>query len=108
MAENTGHKDDPRETEVNLGIRRVYNIGSYESLEVKVETTDKITWNTIEEREKKTENLTKILVKKFVNSKDIVFKGVKADEKHGTYKGDAAPATNTKSKGNSDELDELD
>lgn len=107
MAENTGEKSAPRETEVCLGIRRVYNVGSYESLEIKVETTDKITWNTIKEREQKTENLTKILVKKFANSKDVIFKGVKADEKHATYKGDSAPAAQTTS-GNSDELDELD
>ena len=102
---------ETRETEINLGIRRVYNIGSYESLEIKVETTDKITWSTIAEREKKTENLTKILVKKFANSKDIVFKGVQADEKHASYKGSNAGGASQDSapkSSNSDELDELD
>ena len=88
--EQEANATEPRETDIRLSIRRVYNVGAYESLEVSVESTDRIQWNNLKERQAKTENLTKLLVKKFAESKKIVFNGLAAVEKNATYKNAAA------------------
>lgn len=75
-----------RETDITVGIRRAYNVGPYETLEIKVETTDTIQWSDIEERVKKTNGLTKLLVKKFEKSHETVFKGLDVVEKNATYR----------------------
>lgn len=75
-----------RETEITVGIRRAYNVGPYETLEIKVESTDTIQWSDMEERIKKTNGLTKLLVKKFEASHETVFKGLDVVEKNATYR----------------------
>lgn len=77
---------EPRETDITLSIRRAYNVGPFETLEIKVETTDKIKWSSMEERFKKTEGLTQLLVKKFENSHKVIFQGLDVVEKNATYR----------------------
>ena len=75
-----------KETEITVGIRRAYNVGPYETLEIKVESTDTIRWQELDERIKKTNGLTKLLVKKFEASHETVFKGLDIVEKNATYR----------------------
>ena len=46
MDENKEAEKKAIETDVTVGIRRAYNVGAYETLEIKIETTDTIKWNT--------------------------------------------------------------
>jgi len=86
MDENKEAEKKAIETDVTVGIRRAYNVGAYETLEIKIETTDTIKWNTIEERVKKTNGLAKLLVKKFENTHETVFNGLDVVEKNATYR----------------------
>jgi len=83
---DTNDEKQVRETDVTVGIRRAYNVGPYETLEIKVETVDTIQWTDIDERVKKTNGLTKLLVKKFEKSHETVFKGLDVVEKNATYR----------------------
>lgn len=85
-SEKTSEKQEIRETDITVAIRRAYNVGPFETLEIKVETTDTIQWTSIEDRIKKTNGLTKLLVKKFEKSHETVFKGLDVVEKNATYR----------------------
>lgn len=85
-ASNKEEEKPIRETDITVGIRRAYNVGPYETLEIKVETTDKIRWQSVDERVSKTNGLTKLLVRKFEKSHETVFKGMDAVEKNATYR----------------------
>lgn len=85
MSEDTKDKEF-RETDITVGIRRAYNVGPYETLEIKVESTDTIQWKDMDERIKKTNGLTKLLIKKFEASHETVFKGLDVVEKNATYR----------------------
>jgi len=87
MSSNEDVKDKPlKETDITVGIRRTYSVGPYETLEIKVETTDTINWSDLDDRVKKTNGLTKLLVKKFEKSHETVFKGLDVVEKNATYR----------------------
>ena len=81
---------EPRKSVIKVGIRRAYNVGAYETLEIKVESTDEINWTTVEDRVNKTESLAKVLVAKFEKSHEVIFKGLKAVETSATYKNAAS------------------
>lgn len=62
MTDTIVPEKDVRVSRITKTIKRTYNVAQYESLEVAVSFDEEVTWSDIEERDKKTNNLTKLLI----------------------------------------------
>jgi len=72
---------EPRISKIHKSIRRVFNIGKYESLEIVVSFEETVDWQTVADRQKKSDNITKLLLVDFGATKDTVFKELVVGEK---------------------------
>lgn len=77
---------EPRVSKIQKSIRRVFNVGKYESLEVQVSFEETVDWKDLEERQKKSNNITKLLISDFEKTRQEVFDGSKLEEKKSTTK----------------------
>ena len=62
-----------RISQISKSIRRVYNVGKYESLEVVVGYQETVEWETVDERQKKSDSISELLLKDYAKTKDVVF-----------------------------------
>jgi len=65
--------DSPRKTLVVKTITRKYNLGNFESIDISISHNQEIEWKDQEERSKKSDALTKLLIKDFEKSRDTIF-----------------------------------
>lgn len=79
---------DPRISQISKSIRRVYNVAKYESLEVTVSFQETVEWNTLEERQKKSDNITVLLMKDFDQTREKIFNEMAVSEQK-THKSNA-------------------
>jgi len=75
---------------IRKSIERIYNVAPYESLKVVVGIDEEIEWSTLAERQKKTKNWTKLLVKDFNETVEDVFKDQDVSE-HKVFHKNATP-----------------
>jgi valyl-tRNA synthetase len=66
--------DPPRKAKVIRAIRRTHNIAKYESIEIITSMEDEIEYDSLEERAKKVDNLTRLLTMEAKRTEAIVFK----------------------------------
>jgi hypothetical protein len=62
-----------RKSVLTKSIRRTFNLGNFQSLEISLSTQEEVEWTDIKEREEKSSKVTKILLKDFEKTKDEVF-----------------------------------
>jgi len=75
-------EESPRETVITKGISRTIQTAPYFSLTIQHVAQDTIQWHTIEEREKKQDNLAKLAIKDFQKTHDYVLGQLKLGEKN--------------------------
>ena len=76
------NQNTKRETVFTKGITRTIQTSQFFSLTIQHIAQDTIEWATIEEREKKQESLTKLLVKNFIQTHDEVLDKLKLGQMH--------------------------
>jgi hypothetical protein len=64
---------DKRKSIIKKRMSRTFNIGDYNSLVVDVSFEDEVEWETLEERNKKSENMTKLLLLDLSSSSKYAF-----------------------------------
>jgi len=64
---------EPRTSKIIKSVRRVYNVGKYESLEVQVSYEEDVVWTSVSERCEKSNSITKLLLADFVSTKETFF-----------------------------------
>lgn len=120
MADEKSDVVTERKSVITKTIRRTYNLGNYQSLDVSVSYTEEVMWpnpvpgdkegtkKALEVRQNKSNGITNLLLKDFVQTRDDVFG--KLEGKHG--RSPVEPTVNDgiqKSKeADLAELDELD
>jgi len=82
MAEDS----EERTSRIRKSITRTYfnksiKIPKYESVEIKVGFEEDVSWATLEERAKKSDNITRLLKKDFQQTIDELFKNLKLVDK---------------------------
>lgn len=106
---------EKRTTKIRKGISRKIQTKQFESLEVSTSYEDSITWETIEERQQKIDNLTKLAYIDFDKTYQMVCDELKVSarsatahlkEEDGTEKYASLPTDSDKSKKPSAQTDE--
>ncbi|MBT6049601.1 hypothetical protein HN803_03165 [candidate division WWE3 bacterium] len=77
---------DKRKSKVSKSIKRIYNVAQYESLELVVHYEEEIEWETVAERQKKADNISKLLLNDFKKTRLDVFNELNASEKKAYFK----------------------
>lgn len=72
-------------TNINLSIKRIFNLGNFNNIEIKIDSSDEIEFNSIEERRIKTDNLIKELSVQFNKSQVDVFGELGLEEINATF-----------------------
>ncbi len=88
---NVSPSSEPRKTTVKVGVTRLLNTAQYENVQVVLETTDEITWTSLEDRAQKTANLVTLLNQQFVKTQTQVLSDLGCQEKR-AWRKEAAPA----------------
>jgi len=70
-----------KKSKIRKAIFRKLNTAQYENVDIIVDIEEEIEWNTIEERMKKTENITKILVLDFIRTQEQALKELNINKK---------------------------
>lgn len=105
-----------RKSRISKSIERIFNIAQYESLKICVHIEEEIEWSSLSERNKKSDNWTKVLIEDFNTTVKAVFDNQKIESYKAFHK-DATPINSPvslvkeQSKVEKDEktvLDELD
>ena len=81
-ADATMQKSAKRQTVVTKGISRKIQTDRFFSLEISHTAQDLIDWETIEERNQKQQNLTKLAIKDFMDTHDRALKTLQLGEHH--------------------------
>ena len=81
-AETGENQNKKRQTVVTKGITRLIQTAKYFSLTVTHTAQDTIEWETVDEREKKINNLTLLAIKDFVQTHDTVLDQLKLGQMH--------------------------
>lgn len=68
--------DNSKKSIVKKSILRKISTANYESLDISVEIEEEIEWKTIEERMDKTQKVSQILLKDFINTYNEVVKTI--------------------------------
>jgi len=71
---------------IKKAIHRKINTADYESLDINVEIEEEIEWKTIEERMKKTEKISQILLQDWTSTYNEVVKKIGVNKLIGTVK----------------------
>jgi thymidylate kinase len=74
-----------RTSKISKRISRTFKIGDYKSLVVDINFEEDVTWKDMNERNKKSENITKLLLKDFQNTTNEVFKELGVSEKKAVF-----------------------
>ena len=77
---------DKRKSKISKSIKRIYNVAQYESLELVVHYEEEIEWETVAERQKKADNISKLLLNDFKKTRLDVFNELNASEKKAYFK----------------------
>jgi len=77
---------EKRKSKVSKSIKRIYNVAQYESLELIVHYEEEIEWETVAERQKKADNISKLLLNDFKKTRLDVFTELNASEKKAYFK----------------------
>jgi len=93
---------DKRKSKVVKSIRRIYNVAQYESLELVLNYEEEIEWADVKERQKKSRNITTLLLNDFKDTRKQVFEELNTSEKKAYFK------NAIKSMGNVSELEDLE
>jgi hypothetical protein len=101
-----------RQTIVTKSISRTIQTQQYFSLTIQHTAVDCIEWETLEEREKKQDNLTKLAVKNFIQTHDSVLDQLKLGQMHAFVTDHISKKTTKKAEEfnkeiNFDQLDEV-
>ena len=68
-----------RTSVITKSIRRVYNVGKYESCEITTSYEETITWTTLSERQAKSKAISSLLISDFAETKGAVFAQMNAN-----------------------------
>jgi hypothetical protein len=79
-----------RKSRISKSIERIFNIAQYESLKVCVHIDEEIEWASLSERNKKSDNWTKVLMEDFNTTVKAVFDNQKVESYKAFHK-DATP-----------------
>lgn len=77
---------EKRTSKITKSIKRLYNVAQYESLEIAVNYEDVIEWETPQERQTKSANISKLLLKDFEDTRNQVFVELNVSEKKAYFK----------------------
>lgn len=77
---------EKRKSKITKSIKRIYNVAQYESLEISVHYEDEIEWETPQERQTKSANISTLLLKDFETTRKQVFTELNASEKKAYFK----------------------
>ena len=77
---------EKRKSKITKSIRRIYNVAQYESLEIFVNYEDEIEWESVKERQSKSESIGKLLMKDFNKTRNDVFVELSESEKKAYFK----------------------
>ena len=77
---------DKRKSKISKSIKRIYNVAQYESLELVVHYEEEIEWETVAERQKKADNISKLLLNDFKKTRLDVFNELNESEKKAYFK----------------------
>ncbi len=69
-----------RLSRIQKSVRRTFNLGNYQSLEIVTSYDEDVEWLDLKERDAKTANLTKLLTKDFLKTTEDVFKELNLNE----------------------------
>jgi hypothetical protein len=101
MSENL---NGPRKSVVTIGVKRLLNTAQFENLEVKLETTEEIFWDSLAERQKKIDSLAVLLNDQYSRTQTAVLRDLGVDEKRAWIK---APASTSSKPANHSDADAL-
>lgn len=65
-----------RKSYIRKSVTRKYNTAKYETMDITVDHEHEIEWSSIEELMKKSNNLTSIVVKDFLQTEEAIFKQI--------------------------------
>jgi hypothetical protein len=80
-----------RKSKISKRISRTFRIGEYKSLVIDINYEEDITWSTLPERMKKSENVTKLLLTDFQKTVQDSFEELGLIEKKATFKDSSSP-----------------
>ena len=72
---------EPRTSSVTIGIKRLYNTAQFENIEIKLETTENIQWESLADRANKISKITSLLDAQFTKTQTQVFDDLGVEEK---------------------------
>ena len=78
--------EEKRKSVVHKSIKRLYNVAQYESLELIVHYEEEVEWETLAERQKKADSISKLLLNDFKKTRLDVFNELNASEKKAYFK----------------------
>ena len=70
-----------RKSKITKSIERTYNVAKFESLKIVINYEEEIEWDTTKDRQLKSNNISKLLLKDFKDTRQSVFKELKESEK---------------------------
>jgi len=62
-----------RKSKIAKSIRRVYNVGKYESLEISVTYEEDVAWEKVQERQDKSQKISNLLLRDFELTRQAAF-----------------------------------
>jgi len=77
---------EKRKSKISKSIKRIYNVAQYESLELVVHYEEEVEWSDLAERQKKSDNISKLLVNDFKKTRLDVFNELNTSEKKAYFK----------------------
>jgi hypothetical protein len=75
-----------RISKISKRISRTFRIGEFKSLVIDVNFEEEVSWKDMKERNTKSGNITKLLLKDFQNTTNEVFEELGVGEKKATFK----------------------
>ena len=74
-------KDQTRKSHIRKTITRKLSTAKFESLDLTVEFEEEVEWNTIQERQEKSDKITKLLLNDFKQTRNAVLDALGLTEK---------------------------
>lgn len=83
--------EEVRTSKISKRISRTFRIGEFKSLVIDINYEEEISWSTLTERQKKSENVTKLLLADFQKTVQDSFEELGLIEKKATFKDSSSP-----------------
>jgi len=99
---------ETRKSKIRLGIERTLTTARYESIKIIDQIEEEITWNTVEERQKKKQNWETVLLQSFKKSHDRILEELNLSHKKAYFVNHVEEKDCRPEPGSTHELDELD